>query len=99
MRRLIGRCIEACSRRALRAYLGVRLPAAHIRRSDQLKNREFVAAQLRETLAESRAWLAELDRIDCAIAAQDLEVKKMERQRAALRDAAPDDEEPWRITP
>lgn len=27
MRRMIGRAIEACSRRALRAYLGIRLPA------------------------------------------------------------------------
>lgn len=99
MRRLIAQAIDACSRRALRAYLGVRLPAARIQQNDLLKNRDFVAAQLSESLAESRQWLAELDRIDCAIAAQDLDLEKMRRQRDRLQAAPTEPDEPWRMTP
>lgn len=99
MRRMIGRAIEACSRRALRAYLGVRLPAAKIRQDDQLQNRAFVAEQLRAAIAEVRTWMAELDRLDCELAAQDREIASMHAKREALQSHVQEEDEAWRITP
>lgn len=99
MRRLIGSCIDACSRRALRGLLGLRLPAARIRQNDQLQNRAFVAEQLRVAIAEVRELMAELNRIDCELAAQDRELQRMQQQRETLRTASDESERAWRITP
>jgi hypothetical protein len=89
MRRLIGTAITTACRLALRAGLGLRLPAAHIRQHDLIKNREYAAAKVREAMDDTAYWMDELHRLDDAIDAAGADLAQMHQQRKGLSVPSP----------
>lgn len=89
MRRMIGNAINTACRHALRAGLGLRLPAARIRQHDLEDERARVVQQIREALEETNHLIGELNRIDNEIAAQRADTARLQDKLGRLRVPAP----------
>jgi hypothetical protein len=89
MRRLIGTSIQSACRFALLIGLGIRQPAAKIREHDLIAERERIAAQVRQSIEQASSLIAELHRLDNAIAAQHADMNRMDETRHRLRMPAP----------
>lgn len=89
MRRLIGEAIDTVCRRAARAMLDLRLPAARIRQHDLYEEREKVANQIRALVEETNHLVGELTHIEKEIADQRVIMALMQERSDRLRTPAP----------
>ncbi len=89
MRRVIGTAITSACRLALRASLGLRLPAVRIRQHDLIKKREYASEKVRESLDTTAYWMDELHRLDDAIEAAGADLAQIRQQRKGLSVPSP----------
>lgn len=61
-----------------------RLPAARIREHDLENNREFVEAQLLESIGDVRYWMNELARCDASLASAKTDSAALAAKRQAM---------------
>lgn len=80
----IGDRIDHLCKLILFAIFGLRLPAARIREHDLENNREFVEAQLLESIGDVRYWMNELARCDASLASAKTDSAALAAKRQAM---------------
>jgi len=80
----VGDRIDRACKFLLFVDLGLRLPAARIREQDLANNREFIEAQLLESIGDVRYWMNELADCDATIENATRHSKALIEKRQAL---------------
>lgn len=89
MRRTLGIAIQKACAIALRAVLGIRIPAARIRIHDQQHNRAHAEEQFYLATRSAIYWADEMHRCDAEIAKADDVLRAMEDHQRRLHIPSP----------